>query len=81
VTTKEALHRLVDELPDEELPEAERMLQALTIADPVERSLALAPVEEEPLSDEDLAALEEGRAEAARGETLSTDELRRELGL
>jgi hypothetical protein len=82
VTTKEALHRLVDELPDEELPEAERMLRALTIVDPVERSLALAPVEEEePLSDEDLTALAEARAEAARGETLSTDELRRELGL
>jgi hypothetical protein len=81
VTTKEALHRLIDELPNEELSEAERVLRALSIADPVERSLALAPIDDEPLSDEDVAALEEARAEAARCETISTDELRRELGL
>src|SRR6266498_496745 len=74
VTTREALHRLIDELPDEE---AEQVLRALTIRDPVERSLALAPLDDEPLSDEDLAALEEARAEVARGETLSTEELRR----
>jgi hypothetical protein len=75
VTTKEALHRLVDELPDEELPEAERMLQALTIADPVERSLALAPIDDEVETEEELEGVREARAQAARGELIPDDRL------
>jgi hypothetical protein len=75
VTIKEALHRLVDELPDEELPEAERMLQALTIADPVERSLALAPIDDEVETEEELEGVREARAQAARGELIPDDQL------
>jgi hypothetical protein len=75
VTTKEALHRLIDELPDEELSEAERILRALTIADPVERSLTLAPLDDEPDTDDELDGLREARAQAARGELIPDDQL------
>lgn len=76
MTTKEALHRLIDALPDEE---AERLL--LTIEDPVARSLALAPLDDEPETPDEAAAVAEARAEIARGEAQSTAELRRALGL
>ena len=77
-TTREALHRLIDELPDDE---AEWLLEALQTADPVARSLALAPIDDEELSPQDEGALQEGRDAIARGETLTTEQLRRELGL
>lgn len=76
MSTKEALHRLIEELPDEQ---AERLLRS--IEDPVERALALAPIDDEPLTPEDEAALQDGREALARGDILSTEELRRELGI
>ncbi len=47
MTTKEALYRLINELPDTVLPEAERYLAALR-DDPVLRALVTAPVDDEP---------------------------------
>lgn len=67
-TSKERLHRLVDELPDNELAEAERILEALTIDDPVLRAVEMAPLDDEPETDEERAAVAEAREEAARGE-------------
>jgi hypothetical protein len=75
MTSKEAVHRLVDELPENELPEAERFLRALAIADPVERSLALAPLDDEP-EDDDLDGLHEARAQAASGDFTSDQHLK-----
>jgi hypothetical protein len=43
--------------------------------------LANAPVDDEPLTPEDEAVLIVARAEVARGETMTTDELLRSLGL
>jgi hypothetical protein len=57
------------------------MLQALTIADPVERSLALAPVEEETETEEELEGVREARAQAARGELIPDDQLELEAAL
>jgi predicted RNase H-like HicB family nuclease len=42
---------------------------------PVEQAIACAPLDDEPLSDETRAALIEARAEVARGETVSTNDL------
>jgi hypothetical protein len=81
MATKETLHRLIDELPDGEVDEAERYLRALQIEDPVLRSLELAPIDDEPLTPEEEAALQEGRDALARGEALTMEQLRRELGL
>ena len=76
MTTKEALHRLIDELPDDQ---AEQLL--LGISDPVLRARALAPVDDEPGTPEEAAAVAEGIADLERGDVLTTEQLRRELGL
>ena len=81
MATKETLHRLVDELPDDEVDEAERYLRALQIEDPVLRSLELAPIDDEPVTPEEEAAIQEGRDALARGDVLTTEQLRRQLGL
>lgn len=74
------LHRLVDSLPEEDLTTAGRLLVGLTMtADPIERALLLAPVDDEPDTDDDDGGLTEARRELARGEGISTEELEREL--
>jgi hypothetical protein len=79
---RDTLHRLVDALPEEDLTTAGRLLAGLTItADPVERALLLAPVDDELDTDDADGGLTEARQELARGEGSSTGELRRELGL
>jgi hypothetical protein len=48
--------------------EAERYLKGLTTDDPVLRAFLLAPLDDEPESEEERLAVEEARAELARGE-------------
>lgn len=72
MTTKEAIHRLVDELPDYE---AERLLQTLSIEDPVLRAIALAPIDDEPETAEEAAAVQEGLAALAEGRLIDDDQL------
>ena len=77
---KAELRRLIDELPDEELHAARRFLEFLRDrADPLLRALRNAPEDDEPLNEEDLQAIREGRADAAAGRVLSTAELRKAL--
>lgn len=77
---RQTLHTLVDELPEPELPAARRYLEYLRqTADPLRRALEAAPVDDEPLTDEDLAAVRRGRTEYAKGETVSHDEIKRLL--
>ena len=79
VTTREALHRLIDELPEDTLAAAERELAALR-DDPLLRALALAPADDELVTDEDRVDLQAARAEYRRGETLSNEDVRRAMG-
>ncbi|HEY7063522.1 MAG TPA: hypothetical protein VII06_18735 [Chloroflexota bacterium] len=76
MTSKEGLHRLIDELPEALWSEAERYLQGLTTTDPVLRALLLAPLDDEPLSPEEEAALAKAEAEAARGDVISWETYR-----
>jgi len=77
---RQTLHTLVDELPEPELPAARRYLEYLRqTADPLQRALLAAPLDDEPLTDDDLAAIREGRREHAKGETVSHDEIKRLL--
>ena len=78
MTTKEALHRLVDELPESILPEAERYLASLR-DDPVLRAFMEAPEDDELLTSEEIAAIEEGKAEIARGEGIPWEVVERRL--
>ena len=76
MTTKEGLYRLIDELPDAVLPEAERYLVALR-DDPLALMLLTAPIDDEPETEEERAAVEEAREAAARGEVYTLEEVRR----
>ena len=74
------LHALVDELPEPELPAARRFLEYLRQAkDPLWLALESAPMDDEPVTDDDAIAIREGLADKARGETLSQDEVKQLL--
>ena len=51
------------------------------MTDPVARSLANAPVETEPISAEEAAALDAAHASIERGEGISHEEIMREFDL
>jgi hypothetical protein len=67
VTTRQALHDLVDRLPEERLSDAEERLSELAPVSDEEfwKRLADAPYDDEPLSKREIAALE--RAERGEG--------------
>jgi hypothetical protein len=80
---KSELHELVEALPESEAHAARRFLKFLAahVGDPVLEALRRAPIDDEPETDAERAAVAEARAQIARGETLTTEQLRDELGL
>jgi predicted transcriptional regulator len=72
-TTREQLHELVDDLPDDRLDAVKTMIVALT--DPVLAAFLAAPEDDEPTTAEDLAAIAEGNAAAAHGESVPLAEV------
>jgi hypothetical protein len=84
ISTREQLHELVDELPENQLAAAARYLEQLRANEPrpsLEEVLANAPYDDESLTDEELAAIDEGFADIAARRVYTTDEVRRQLGL
>lgn len=79
MTTKERLHRLVDELSE---PEAARAFDLVKKEheDPLLRAIANAPEDDEPLSAEDRQAIVEGHADIAADRLTSLDDFKRKLG-
>lgn len=77
--TRDEIHRLIDAVPEKELPAIARAIE--TTLDPVVRAVLLAPVDDEPLTDEERALVEEARAEAEAVGYLSHDEVKRHHGL
>jgi hypothetical protein len=80
MTTREKVHKLVDELPETELdPVAEILISRRE--DPVLRLLENAPEEDEEISAEEEAAVQEARDEIAAGAPLiPLEQVMRELG-
>lgn len=76
-TTRERLHEMVELLLGDRLQEAETVLTPLL--DPMGLALLNAPEDDEETTDEDIRALDEARADYERGETVSLDEVMREL--
>ena len=78
---RRTLHALVDELPESELPAAQRFLEYLRRQpeESLRSMLAAAPLDDEPLTEEDLAAIREGLEEKARGDVVTHEEVRRLL--
>ena len=75
MASKETLYRLIDELPDHALEVAERCLVSLR-DDPLPRSFLEASEDAEPLTVEDIAAIEEGKADVARGDLVPWEEVK-----
>ncbi|MGA3093591.1 MAG: hypothetical protein ABSD75_33835 [Terriglobales bacterium] len=76
---RQQAHALLDMLPVEKLT-AVRSLLAVMV-EPLSRSLASAPVEEEEITSETAAALDRARASLARGEGIPHEDILREFGL
>jgi hypothetical protein len=81
MTTKEALHQLVDSLPDGALDAAERHLRALQTDDPVVRAHLLGPLDDEAETEEERRAVDEARADLQAGRVVSMDQIKREFGV
>ena len=82
MTARQALHRLLDDLPDSELPVAARLLESLKEnADPVLRALLTAPLDAEPAGDDFDGGLTEARRELAEGKGVAHADVMRELRL
>jgi len=77
MTSKEKLRKRIEALSEHE---AEQTLRLLDLrADPIVAAFLDAPEDDEPLTAEEQAALEEGRAEHRRGESVPLDEIRHEF--
>jgi O6-methylguanine-DNA--protein-cysteine methyltransferase len=77
MTAKEQLRERIEELTEDEAAEALRLLDQRT--DALTRLLDDAPLDDEPTTPEEEAAVQEALEAAARGETISLKELRAEL--
>jgi predicted transcriptional regulator len=75
VTTKDDLYRLIDGLDEDDARLALERLQDLQLP----RALRDAPIDDEPVTDEDLAAIAEAEADIAAGRVVSHEEIRREF--
>jgi len=76
---KQPARELIDRLPPTQLSAVVGLLEAML--DPIVRSIASAPVEEEGITSETAAALDRARASLARGEGIPHEEILREFGL
>ncbi len=76
---REQAHALLDMLPVEKLTAVRSLLEVMV--EPLSRSLASAPVEEEEITPETAAALDRARASLARGEGIPHEDILREFGL
>ncbi|MGD0521832.1 MAG: hypothetical protein ABSA48_11305 [Terracidiphilus sp.] len=79
IQQRQQAHLLIDVLPEEKLSAVHNLLEVLV--EPLSRSLAMAPVEEEELTPETMAALNRAGAQIDRGEGVSHEEVLREFGL
>ena len=76
---RQQAHALLDMLPEEKLTAVRSLLEVMV--EPLSRSLASAPVEEEEITPEAAAALDRARASLARGEGIPHEDILREFGL
>lgn len=79
VTAKEQLRDRVERLSEDEARRALRALEASLGGDPVRAFFDAAPLDDEPVSAEEDAAVAEARAEVERGATVSLEQARRQL--
>jgi len=76
---RQQAHALLDMLPEEKLTAVRSLLEVML--EPLSRSLASAPVEEEEITPETAAALDRARVSLARGEGIPHEDILCEFGL
>lgn len=81
MATKERLHRLVDDLPEGELVTAAHVLEALRRMGELPAVLRDAPLDDEPLSKEAIAALDEAEEDIRAGRLRKLEDTKQGLGL
>ena len=75
---RQRAHQLLDQLDAAQFDAVVRLLEMMV--EPLARSLALAPVEEEEITPETAAALDRARASLSRGEGIAHEDILREFG-
>lgn len=80
MSTKEQLHKLVDELSEQEAAAALVIVERRR-DDPMLQVLAAAPLDDEPSDADEDASAAEALASYRRGEAISSEQLRTELDL
>lgn len=78
-TLRERIMRRLEDLDRSDLFRVELYVRAILEDDPVLWSLATAPEDDEPVTDEERRAIEESRTQAARGERYPLEDVIREL--
>lgn len=78
---RERLHVLVDDLPDEEIGRAERVLAALLEPSPARASHAQPPLDDEPETADERAAVAAAWQDVRAGRLIPQEEIENELGL
>jgi hypothetical protein len=76
---KQEAHELIERLSTGQVIAAVGLFKAML--DPVSIALANAPIDDEPVSEEEARDIAEARAAAARGEIVSNEEVLAEFGL
>ena len=74
------IHKLLKDLPDDELPSVELFIKFLMTRDQMFLTLAAAPWEDEVITEEEEAAVEEAREEVRQGKVVSDEEMWHQLG-
>ncbi|MBM3271295.1 MAG: hypothetical protein FJZ01_26980 [Candidatus Sericytochromatia bacterium] len=80
MSPRDKLHRLVDQVPEADVHAAEVFLEFLRQRqDPVRAAFEAAPEDDEPLSAEDVASLDEAKADIAAGRFITAEDAKRRL--
>jgi hypothetical protein len=78
--TRQQLHQVLDQVPDDQLFAALRFLEFLK-ADPVTLAILNAPLDDEPYTEEEQREDAEANAAFERGEGIPMEDIKREFGL
>jgi hypothetical protein len=76
---RQRAHAYLDRLPPEQLSAVRNLLE--TLLSPLDRKLALAPIDDEPVTPEEAAALEAGIASLERNGGVPIEEVLADFGL
>jgi hypothetical protein len=76
---RQHVHAYIDRLSGDQLTAVRGLLE--TMLSPLDRKLALAPIDDEPVTPEDLAAIQAGVASLERGGVVHMEEVLADFGL